>query len=409
MTIDKGTVEDLLEEFGSPLFLVSEKSLSARYAQLSEALAEHYENSTIAYSFKTNYLPKICKAFKEKGAFAEVVSGFEYTFAHKLGYKDDEIIFNGPHKPDDAVGSALRDGCTVNADSMEDLARMYEVARGLGRVCEIGMRVSTSEIRFFKQWRRFGFNIENGAAERACRFVKEHYGDFLTVRGFHIHIGTGVRDPAGYAQAASTVARFVTGPAARLGIHPEYLDFGGGFVTEHHGIRGIETKPVPPIGKFVAAIADILQADMADCPRLILEPGRFLVADSTMLATRVLSAERLPDGRQHLTVDATIGMLPDAPYMRHAVHSFASNPERVLTFIYGASCTVMDSLHVGELPVLRRGDVLLLMSCGAYSISRSAQFIYPRPAVVWITADDTHSLARKSETPEDLTRLDSFE
>jgi len=104
--IDGVSVSDLVERFGSPLFVFSERTLIERYRDLEQAFSRRYPSVRLAWSYKTNYLQAICRVFHREGAFAEVVSPFEYDKAVALGIPRERIHFNGPYKPDDALGRA---------------------------------------------------------------------------------------------------------------------------------------------------------------------------------------------------------------------------------------------------------------------------------------------------------------
>src|SRR3989344_1120912 len=105
--VDDVEIQNLLEKFNSPLFIVSERIIKEKYQKLKDALRVFYPDSIISYSYKTNYLPEICKILKGCGVYAEAASGFEYWLAKKLGYQGSDIIFNGPYKKDDELLNAI--------------------------------------------------------------------------------------------------------------------------------------------------------------------------------------------------------------------------------------------------------------------------------------------------------------
>ena len=166
---------NLIRQYGSPLFIISEKILKQKYFELESALKD-YRHFKIAYSFKTNYIPGICKIFKESGAAAEVVSGFEYWLAKKLGYAGRDIIFNGPYKKDSELLDAICDGCILNADNYFELARLEKIVESKRLTQRIGLRVNMHYSRpGSSPWNRFGFNIENGEAVAICSKIKNEF------------------------------------------------------------------------------------------------------------------------------------------------------------------------------------------------------------------------------------------
>src|SRR3989344_4587463 len=117
--IEKKTIEGLdvfalMAQYGSPLLIFTERIILEKYRRLKEALEQYYPHAQIAYSVKTNYLPALMGILKEEGAFTEVVSGFEFWLARKLGFKPQEIIFNGPDKKTADIETALREGIMLN-------------------------------------------------------------------------------------------------------------------------------------------------------------------------------------------------------------------------------------------------------------------------------------------------------
>src|SRR3989344_9409335 len=113
-TIDGVSVDGLLKQYGSPMFVISERIIKKKYRLFSEALQKYYPNSQIAYSVKTNYLPGVVNTMKTLGCWAEVVSGFEYWLAKKIGFPENQIIFNGPDKKDSELETALKNEAAVN-------------------------------------------------------------------------------------------------------------------------------------------------------------------------------------------------------------------------------------------------------------------------------------------------------
>src|SRR3989344_4672418 len=141
-SFNKDIIKKMVERYGSPLFILSETELKNKYHILRSALTKSYPSSSVAYSFKTNYLPGVCKILKKEGALAEVVSGFEYALAKKLGYSGQELIFNGPAKDNASLEKALVGGSIVNVDNSEELQRIMQIAERHGQVFKIGIRVN---------------------------------------------------------------------------------------------------------------------------------------------------------------------------------------------------------------------------------------------------------------------------
>ena len=111
--IDGIPISELIDQFGSPLFVFSERTLREKARCLREAFKSRYENVSFAWSYKTNYLNAICQTFHQEGWIAEVVSDFEYQKARKLGISGEDIVFNGPHKPREILELAIKEGALI--------------------------------------------------------------------------------------------------------------------------------------------------------------------------------------------------------------------------------------------------------------------------------------------------------
>ena len=189
--IDGCDVHALIRRFGSPLFVVSEARLRREFRAFREAFRSLYRATEVAYSYKTNYLSAIRAVLHEEGAWAEVVSGLEYDMAERLGIPAERTVFNGPHKTEDDLRRAVKAGVLVNVDNFDELAALEQVAAEQERVAAIGLRVSAAVTE--TPWEKFGFSLEAGLAEEACRRVVASRS--LRLAGLHVHLGTDLSNP----------------------------------------------------------------------------------------------------------------------------------------------------------------------------------------------------------------------
>lgn len=411
-----GTVdpEQLLSQFGSPLFVVSEKYIRNKYQDLKKSLEANYGNGSIAYSFKTNYLSRICRTLLNEGALAEVTSGAEYQLAKKNGYEGSHIIFNGPLKTEKELETALDDGAQIHIDSIEEYEKIERITNKRQTFTSIGIRLYSTEIihQLRKKYpnarglfERFGFNIENGEAAMLCQRIKKS-GTLISVAGYHMHITSNITDPLLYENASRKMGEFATDMQNRFGIVCSYIDMGGGF--PHLDRVQNTSEETPPLDVFVRSInKGIEQAHLKQKPQLLLEPGRYIVSGSTVLLTRVVSVKQFNTASQLVTIDSSSSILSTWQWGQHQIEASTGNhSDNVDTIIAGSSCMAKDVYGRYQLPKLHEKDVLVIKNCGAYSISQTSQFIFPRPAVVWIDMDGKASLARQAERWEDMVRLD---
>ncbi|MBL9085196.1 MAG: hypothetical protein JNK76_25545, partial [Planctomycetales bacterium] len=152
--IDGVKISDLVDRYGSPLFVYSERTLRRKYRQMHSAFTTRYPNVVFGWSYKTNYLKAICAIMHQEGAYAEIVSKMEYEKAKGLGIVGDRIIFNGPHKPLETLAAAVVDGVTINIDHLDEINDLEHVADRLGRTINVGIRLNM-DVGIHPQWSRF--------------------------------------------------------------------------------------------------------------------------------------------------------------------------------------------------------------------------------------------------------------
>ena len=168
--IDGVAVADLVEKWGSPLFVFSQRTLVAKFRELQQAFSRRYAKVRLAWSYKTNYLDAVCRTFHKEGAWAEVVSPFEYEKAIRGGIVPDHIHWNGPYKPDAALERALAGGAMVHLDNFDELSRAERIAEKLGIRPKVALRLNLA-IDGLPAWSRFGVNLETGQAREAVHRV----------------------------------------------------------------------------------------------------------------------------------------------------------------------------------------------------------------------------------------------
>lgn len=409
-TIEGVSLKTLRARFGSPLYVVSEGQLRKNIRGFLSAFRSRYPETVVAYSYKTNYVSGICAILHQEGAWAEVVSGFEMEHARSLGMQGPQIIYNGPYKPLEYLLEAARLGVRVNVDNLEELSDLEEVARRLKRPVKIGIRVN---MRLTDQpWDKFGFNLEAGQALEVCRRI--HSSELLRLSGFHLHAGTYLANVEIYRDAINGLLELAkTVEGRRLG-EIEYLDLGGGYASRNTLIGQMlpGEMTTPGYAEYAEAICAPLKArgkGLRRRPLLILEPGRAIVDDPVSLLVGVVAVKQKPDGRKLIVVDGGVNLLPTAYYFRHdvaggtEVDSLAQSAD-----IVGPLCMQIDVLRRDvSLPAVSRGSILVFRNAGAYTISNSMQFIYPRPPVVLVRGKEAH-LLRRGERTADLVRLDEI-
>ncbi len=400
--IDGKPISDLVEAYGSPLFVFSERIMVRRCRELKELLALRYPKFHLAWSYKTNYLNAICKVFHREGSWAEVVSEFEYEKALRIGVPPGRIIFNGPYKPESALEKAIKGGSLIHIDHFDELSLLEKVSERLGTTPEVGLRLNFS-LSSISNWDRFGFNLENGQAWAAAKRLA--IGKRLNLAGLHCHIGTFILDPNAYREAAAKMIDFANRLRNELGGRIKWIDLGGGFASINtlHSQYLPGEQVTPSFSQYVEAIAEGLEnldSPTSEFPTLFLETGRALIDEAGYLITTVHANKRLPDGRRALVVDTGIHQLFTSLWYRHEIvpaQEFGGTFEP--TVIYGPLCMNIDVLRPNILyPPIKTGDRLIIKTVGAYNVTQWMQFITLRPRVVMISRNGQCDIIRHRET-----------
>ncbi|MBK7173959.1 MAG: diaminopimelate decarboxylase [Bacteroidales bacterium] len=400
--IDEVAVKDLMEKFGSPLFVMSERTIVQTLNKAKRAFNTRYPRVQFAWSYKTNYMDAICRIFHREGAWAEVVSGFEYEKALRNGVDGKKIIFNGPEKSRPDLEKAIRNDSLIHIDHLDELYELVEIAGELNVKPRVAIRINM-DTGIYPQWDRFGFNLENGQAWDAINKIM-HSGKMELV-GLHCHIGTFILSPGAYGIAATKLSQLAVDIRTKYNVTVKYLDLGGGFASKNT-LKG-SYLPGPDINPgfddYAEAIATSLHNsgfETHELPLLILETGRALIDEAGYLLTTVLGNKRLASGGRSTIIDAGVNLLFTSFWYDHKVapaQSFSLYREE--TLICGPLCMNIDVIRNAiSLPLLNKGDRLVIFNTGAYNMTQWMQFITMRPAIVLIrTNGEVHQIRRKEE------------
>lgn len=404
--IDGVSVGQLLERFGSPLFVFSEKKIRRTYREMMRALAMRYPRVQLAWSYKTNYLDAICRIYHQEGSWAEVVSEYEYQMARRLGVPGHQIIFNGPMKPVASLRVAVAENAKIHIDHIDELYAVETIAKELGRKVPVAIRVNM-DTGSYPRWDRFGFNLDSREALDAIRRL--HGGGHLELEGLHTHIGTMMLEPEAYGRAASKLAALALEAARITGKPVKYLDLGGGIASKStlHAQYAPGSDTTPSVDAYAEAIATALLGagfPPSELPLLVLESGRALIDEAGTMVTRVVGQKRLANGSRAVIVDAGVNVLLTSFWYRHDIVPVSDRGGMLEdTIVYGPLCMAIDVVRPSVLlPPLEAGDALLVKPVGAYNVTQSMQFIRLRPNVVLLGEDGQVDLIRRAEDLDDL-------
>lgn len=365
----------------TPYFLLDEQVLQQYFDMLTTSLASNWQNYQIGYSFKTNSLPWLVNFYKKQGVFAEVVSKDEYGLAKYLGFKDNEIIYNGPYKDETSFRDVILDGGIVNMDSQAELLWLQELSGEFGeeRPLQVGIRVNFNlekmcpgETTMGETSGRFGFCYENGEFEKALRKIQGLPN--VEVAGLHLHSSSKSRSVAIFQSIAQMACKL----KREFDLELSYVDLGGGYCG------GMEGRPEYP--DYFPAIAEELEKEFSrEQTKLIVEPGISLISKGSSFVTSVIDVRDIRDTRYLITdgsrfnIDAT---MIKSSYLYHLEQQKPLLPKMEKQEVTGYTCMECDRLFTMEnLAELRTGDRIIYENVGGYTISLNPLFIQYFPAV----------------------------
>jgi len=410
--IDGVPVKKLINKFGSPLYILSEKTIREQYQKAYQVFSSRYPKLQFSWSYKTNYLDAVCRIYHQEGSWAEVVSGFEYEKALKNGVPGDKIIFNGPDKSDEDLKKAIDNNSMIHIDHLDELYTLINIGKNINKKARVAIRVNM-DTGIYPKWDRFGFNYENGDAWDALNRIM--ISDELELTGLHTHIGTYMLAANAYKIAASKMADLAVNIFHKYDHVIKYIDMGGGFASKNTlkgaYLPGYDT--VPDFQDYAEAIVSALLSSAIkkeNLPLLILETGRALIDDAGWLAGTILANKRLSDGRRATVADVGVNLLFTSFWYEHEIYPAQPVSQQLEeSTIYGPLCMNIDVLREAiALPVMKKGDHFVIKRIGAYNMTQWMQFITYRPNIIMIDMEGKDHIIRKAEDLNSITSQENI-
>ena len=414
---DRGTlvlggapVDCLVNAHGTPLYVFDEATLRAQCRAYAEPLAREYPNSLALYASKAHLDPTIAGIAAAEGLGADAVSSGEIRVALAGGMPADRIVLHGNNKLPAEIEYALDVGVgRIVVDSLDELDLIAEIAaQRAGPPAPVMLRITPGVEAHTHEYIRtgaidskFGLQLHSGAAEEAA--TRAQAASSIDLTGLHAHIGSQVLDVEPYADSLGIVLDFAAAMSERHGLVLRDISPGGGF-----GVSYSEADDPPAAVAFVEVIAATLRARRLDPePRLLIEPGRSIVARAGVALYSVGTIKEIPGVRTYVSVDGGMAdnirpALYGAKYRALIANRLPDGAEQLVT-VAGRYCESGDVLLRDiELPTLRRGDVLAVPAAGAYHMSMASNYnLVGRPATV-LVRDGTARVTRPRETDADL-------
>ncbi len=364
------------DEHGDAFYILDSRLFEQNYDDMLSAFCSYYPNTHIAYSYKTNYMPKLCRIIQEKGGYAEVVSELEWQLAVKTGVKPSDIYYNGPYKKKEYIEKCLLSGVHINLDSMYEVEIVAEIAkRNRDRKLEAGIRCNVDIGQ--DEPSRFGFYTQSGELVGIVRKLND-LGN-VKVTGLHCHLP--FRSLDSFKERVRIMYTI-------LEQFPEYewsyLSFGGGYMGKVDEEMARTFAFVPPTyedyAQVVAGGMKVFFENRQHKPKLIIEPGSALVADTMKYVTRVVDIKYVRDKYIATLSGSIYNMNPSTKGIKRPIAVYSDKQQEHFyenVDMAGYTCIESDYLYRGYQGNLSRGDFVVFHNVGSYSLVMKPPFILP--------------------------------
>lgn len=409
------TVE-LAARFGTPLYVMSEDGIRNNCRKVIKALKENYPEALPLYASKAFSSKAIYKIMAEEGFGVDVVSSGELYTAYMAGFPMERIYFHGNNKTQEEIefGMDKEIGHFV-VDNYHEIELIRKEAEKRNKRVKVLIRISPGVSAHTHDYlatgqldSKFGFPIEGGEALKAVEIISKCTA--MELSGIHCHIGSQIFNREAHSEAAKVMIGLLVQIRERFGIELPELNVGGGF-----GIFYKEGDEPPIIGDVLASVMKTIRTTCAEnglkLPKVLIEPGRWIVGENGITLYTIGAIKNIEGIRKYVSVDGGMTDNPRTALYQAEYDAIVANkaeeaPAEMVT-IAGKCCESGDILIKDiMLPEVEAGDILAILSTGAYNYSMSSNYNRLRKPAVVMLKDGEPRLVVKRETYEDLIRHD---
>ncbi|HZP56399.1 MAG TPA: diaminopimelate decarboxylase [Dehalococcoidia bacterium] len=410
--------QDLVREFGSPLYVFDETELRETCRAYVRAFTSRYADTEVTYASKAYLSRWMATVAREEGIGLDVVSGGELAVALSAGFPAARVHFHGNNKGEGELREALDAGVgRIIVDNFHELELVDAIARARGTRQLIVLRLAPgvdahthAKTTTGTLDNKFGLPVATGAAEQAV--VDALRLPNVDLVGLHCHLGSPLFDTAPYIEANAVMLEFAARLRARHGFEMREYSPGGGFAAQY-----VRERPAPDVEVYAEAV---VSSFLRECerhglppPHLFVEPGRSLIARAGVALYTVGARKEVEGLRTWVSVDGGMAdnirpAIYDAKYEAVVANRADEEPSETVT-IAGKYCESGDLLvKDARLPRTEPGDVIALPASGAYNLAMASNYnMALKPAVV-VVRDGAARLIRRRETYADLLATDVF-
>lgn len=413
---------DLVEvarEFGTPLYLFDEVTLRARCREFQHEFSRRYPQVTILYACKAFINRALASLFKDEGLGLDVVSGGEMSIAHSIDFPMERVYFHGNNKSEEELRLALQWGVgRIVVDNLYELGLLQRLAVAEGITVPILLRLSPGVEAHTHTYTttgitdsKFGFPMVTGQAWQAVSQAISAQN--LRLLGLHFHLGSPIFELGPYREAIGSVLEFAAQMHREEGLLLEEFSPGGGFAVQYT----LDT-PAPSVAQYAEAITSTL----LECcqklglvpPRLILEPGRAIIARAGVALYSLGAIKEIPGVRKYASLDGGMAdnirpALYSARYEALLANRIGAEGREKVT-LAGKFCESGDILIKDiKLPPLAPGDLVAIPVSGAYALAMASNYNASLRPPILLVKEGRARLIRRRESYEDLMRCDLLE
>jgi len=411
---------DLANRFSTPLYVFDEAYIRSMMRVYKETIEKKYQgNGMVLYASKAFSCKAIYRIAAQEGIGVDVVSGGELYTALQAAFPSENIYMHGNNKLDYEIGEALdaKIGCIV-ADSFSELDKIDAEAKKRGIVQRVLLRINPgveahthAYIQTAKTDSKFGFSVADGTAERVTAYALSKKN--LKMEGFHCHIGSQIFEKQSFVLAAKKCMDFAAKIKETCGFEMQTLNLGGGFgIWYTDEDRQIS---VDQYAEYLEALIEEIEAQAAyhgmKKPYLLIEPGRSIIGEAGITLYTVGAIKEIPEVRKYVAIDG--GMFDNPRYALYqskytpVLANRATEANEEIVTIAGKCCESGDIIAANvSLPKVRSGDLLAILSTGAYNYSMAMNYNRNKIPPCVLVKDGRAEYIVKPQTYEDLTRND---
>lgn len=414
MNVNWEILEELTVLYGESFYLLDSRKFEQNYDEFLDAFRKIYSKTFIGYSYKTNYIPKLCSIINDKGGYAEVVSEMEYDLSIKIGVPPKNIIVNGPYKNRKSLEKFMLKGSIVNLDSFHEVVLVEKIAnKNLNNNLSIGLRCNFEiDDSLFS---RFGFDVKNKKFNDV--FYRLQKIGNINIMGLHCHFPN--RDLDSYESRVDKMLQLVDN---LFSSPPDYVNIGGGYFGRID--KSLEKQfncKAPKYQEYAEVIATKFSNFYKNIkddsrPKLFLEPGSAIVADTMKFVAKVIDIKNIR-GKNIATTTGSkfnIGLLSSKINLPMNVYSNSAEKHNEKNYynaidISGYTCIEGDYLYRNYSGFLNINDYVVFDNVGSYSFVFKPPFILPNVAIIdYDFQNNIYKVVKRKEIMNDIFRTFIF-